>query len=884
MEVAFEPFSPWHWLVSTMVLMMTVIVLTRGLKDRWRIISRRPLFRAGCVLLTVAAGILFMVASWNPTKRSNPEDTFIHLVVVMDGSNSVLNSEDSLGAIKEKLLAIMPVEADSSNLVVSLATIADGVKVVEERITLQEATARIKTLASEDFPPASETSVEKGLQRAQSLIRASGGAGMVLLCSDGHQTQGDALKVAEALAREGVKVHVAPLEGKRTPIKLSAAYLPKSVESGAEVNARVVIKSEAESKTFSTLGFALNKGLPESAFFQTELLSSMEKTIPRTGIVFASVPLRFRGLGLQYFDATLDAKEVGFHQRRLFTMVTRPPYILSVGADHQWTQAIDPEIATIKQLSPQELNAKENRSFSAYDAIVVNAVKATDFNSQVLERIAYAVENMGVGLLLINGDHKPLEETDPTVLLSYADTPVDRVLPVSAKPRPFQEKPPPKQVFMLIDASGSMQGERMACAKRIAKHIVNNLLRPEDLLDLVVFSDTDQELLRDEKMTDSGKAKAVKAINGIWIGGGTNPRSALMRIANKKIKNGGMIFLSDGGFAPEAIKVRPDCKATIIEIDGFAQNRHIMDQLGDLFVVQTDFNPAGMTIPYFEPEKRDNFFTFGSFTPASMASVLGDRMLEDPGLEMEGTAVSYIREEAQLVFVRPKETDPLLAYRKAFNGDAGVLTSAFPQSWIDHPEGKKAITDWVLRVIPFTHRDRYFFEVQDLGEDLQLDLTLASAPHAPKPKVNSISCKVKLLSTGETVGGVMQPTMDNSGSDFTRKISLNRTDYAQGAYLFIEEEKGEEVISRVQRIPLLVPPRLDHVAKATDEDNSFGTNEKLLKELQAAGNGKYLDPPSVLQPPTNQDFIDVGEPYWPFLFSAGLTFYLFAFALQRIDP
>ena len=130
----------------------------------------------------------------------------------------------------------------------------------------------------------------------------------------------------------------------------------------------------------------------------------------------------------------------------------------------------------------------------------------------------------------------------------------------------------------------------------------------------------------------------------------------------------------------------------------------------------------------------------------------------------------------------------------------------------------------------------------------------------------------------------MNPSPDNTGRDFSRRISVNRADHAQEAYLFIEEPKGEDSIGRVQRIPILIPPMLGKVSKVTGEDDSYGVNEILLRKLVTAGNGIYFDRPKVLGLPSKQVPITVGDPLWPLLFGAGLAFYLLAFALQRIDP
>jgi hypothetical protein len=130
----------------------------------------------------------------------------------------------------------------------------------------------------------------------------------------------------------------------------------------------------------------------------------------------------------------------------------------------------------------------------------------------------------------------------------------------------------------------------------------------------------------------------------------------------------------------------------------------------------------------------------------------------------------------------------------------------------------------------------------------------------------------------------MNPSVDNTGPDFSRRISVPRLDHAQKAYLFIEEHKGEGIIGRAQRIPILIPPMLGRVSKVTGEADSYGVNEILLRKLVAAGNGIYFDSPRVLKCPTKQETANTGDPLWPFLFEAGLAFYLVAFALQRMDP
>ena len=128
MEIVFEPFAPWHWVVTFTVIIVAILLLARGIKDRWRIFGRRPGFRAGAVILTLLAGMLLMAAAWNPTQRRKPVENSIHLTFVIDGSSSVLKSGQNLEAIKNKLLSVVPRGNDTTNLVVSVVGFADGVR------------------------------------------------------------------------------------------------------------------------------------------------------------------------------------------------------------------------------------------------------------------------------------------------------------------------------------------------------------------------------------------------------------------------------------------------------------------------------------------------------------------------------------------------------------------------------------------------------------------------------------------------------------------------------------------------------------------------------------------------------------------------------------
>jgi len=889
MEIILEPHMPWHWVVSALAGLVAMAALVRGAVDRWRVFARRVGFRAGAVGLTVLACLFMAVAAWNPIHRPEPKPLPNHVVVVIDGSQSAMKDGETLEVVKRKLLSALP-GSDATNLVLSIVIFGDGVKGIEERVPLADGLSRLRALSAGDLPQADETDIEKALRRAREVIRENGDAGAILLCSDGFETSGTVESFAGTLGREGIRVHALPVPGFRTPVSLSAAYLPSLVESGATIKARMVIRNEAPQPAATDLQFALNTSLTNSDNFSLEWKRALKTNLPANATLHTTLPVTFRGMGLQYFDATLDARALGRDHERLFTLVKRPPRILAVGTGLDWVQAFESGQAQVRTVSADQLNDLQSQgklSFHGLDAIVIDGVSADQFHPEVHDEVVRSVEQMGCGFMLFNGPHgPPRKETDATVLMSYTNSLIHRILPVSTIPKPPDEKPKGKQVFILVDASGSMLGQPIICGKRIAKHIVQNLLQPEDTLDLVIFADTHLRPLKAERMTAAGKAKAIKAIDGIMIGGGTDPTTALAEIAKLKIENGGMIFISDGGFSPATIQTRPDCAAMVFEITGggfSTPNTAMLKKLGEVYSVSHTFNPAGFTMSFFKPEKRTNYFTLGEFLPASMAKNLGNKKLYDPGLEMSGTALSFKKEGAQYPFYRMipgTENDILLGYRPAGNGEAGVLTTGLPANWAEDPEGAKAITDWVMRVIPFNARDRYFIEVKDLGQDLQVNLTMADRQ---KPDVRHVSCHLKLADTEETDGGPMKVPVDKFGADFTRRLKVSRNSHAQEGYLFIEEQKGADALGRVQRIPILIPPLRAAVPRKTRERDSFGINEGLLRKITTATGGQYLSEADTITPPAISQARDIGTPFWHALFTAGFTCYLLAFAIQRLD-
>jgi len=441
------------------------------------------------------------------------------------------------------------------------------------------------------------------------------------------------------------------------------------------------------------------------------------------------------------------------------------------------------------------------------------------------------------------------------------------------------DEPPSRQVAILIDTSGSMGGWKIRKTKEIAKHIVQNLLRPQDRLDLITFTTGAGHLLEDRYMDEAGKEEALRAIDSVRAGGGTDPRSALSLIGSRKMVECGLIFISDGEFS--YVGFRPDCRTTAFEIGSNRYSRSkAMKELADPIPVGPYFDPKAIVIPYFKPQERLKFFEEGKFKPLSMGSYLSkSQRLPLPDLYLQGSAVSHLKEGAVLNGVRPKLTDPILAYGEGGAGYVGVFTSELSGRWLKLKKGQRAIEAWIGRLIPFMDRDRYDFKLEDRGDAIDLRISLV-ARSGKLPRVNRMTANIRL--PGQVTKGIALRADESTPGTFYGEIRVDRKSRTQRAFLSLRES-GPDALPRAQRIPILIPPGSKVNPSPTAEAYSYGQNRELLKKIADVGGGMF-DPPKGTPFFKEKSVSDRGQPLWPLLAVIVVFCYLVAIALKRWNP
>ena len=879
MALMFSPLAPWHFWVTALGLVLTAGLWLAVLRGRMMAWSRRAKVRGWILACSQLAIVALVLAAWRPQLVRPGKGRPVQVAVVLDVSESVRggtggwrDDRDAAENMIQGWVKSLPGEmADAGTA--GIFTLQGEATLTVPRHRLRELPQKLAALDALQFASGEGSHLAAGLNRAADWMAAGEGQGICVLVTDGHQTRGDVLLASEALVRQGIPVHVLPADGAGPDLDLTAADLPSQIVTSVATYLRAVLRNGLDRPVEASLSLRLNGGAQSEANGQT----AQSQTVSLDAGAWRRLrwPLQFRGTGIQFADLSLTEEGGKPRERRFYTYIHQSPRVLIVGGDYRIAETLPAGEVIADMVAPPDV-AEALRS-AHYDSVVLSGVTASDLGLKGVEEVAWAVKKEGMGLFVINGDHGGLDEETETVLMSYNDTELEDLLPVSSRPRPYQPEAPGREVVVLLDASGSMGGWRLRKSQEIVAYIIENLMRSRDRLILLTFSTGARILVDNRYMDQAGKFDALSQLWAIKASGGTDPSFALDLLGSRRLRNCGLIFLSDGEF--DQVTYRPDCRATVFAIG----TRTVPDfsplwGIADPFPVTEGFNPAGIEMPFFEQETRNRFFEPGRFTPLGMDRFLArkDRM-PIPPLPLVGSAVTFAKDEATLVAVRPKLTDPVLAYAEGGLGYVGVFTGALADGWLNRPEGRDALASWVLRTVGFTARDRYRFEVRDLGNALEIEVGLVA--HGGQ-----------LPSVSQLHGDLVIPGLPTQGLSFTQSaqepgvfkslIRLNDIQAPSRAKLILRES-GPGAVARPQAVPIFVPPAGGPRAELTAERYSHGTHEGLLQALAETTGGVYApdsETPVFPMTPSRVPPIELWQ--WLVAF-AGLT-HLAAVALQRM--
>lgn len=372
------------------------------------------------------------------------------------------------------------------------------------------------------------------LQLAAAIIPADFVPQVVLL-TDGNQTGGDLTRAALGV---GVPVAVVPLAAFAGPeVCVTELLAPAEVASGADVPCEVVIQANLE--TTGTLEL-LRDG---------ELAARSEVTLrPGENRVRLQTSL---GAAAATFTARLAMKQDTIaenNQRRARVVASQPLRVLLADAEPGATGSFRDTLASqgfdVTAQPPAELAASA-AAVDAFDVLVLSDVSSKELNADQLQVIDDYVRVQGGGLIVLGGE-RTFGET------AFRDTPLERLLPVTAAAAMEEAEKTVLAMVLVIDRSQSMEEDRrLDLAKEAAKQSVR-VLESYDKAGVIAFSDDAEWIANLAPVAD--KAELLQRIDTLTPSGQTNMVRGVVRavlaLEQTAADRRHIILLTDGVPAP----------------------------------------------------------------------------------------------------------------------------------------------------------------------------------------------------------------------------------------------------------------------------------------------------------------------------------------------
>ncbi|MEY3173529.1 MAG: hypothetical protein RLZZ436_1443 [Planctomycetota bacterium] len=374
------------------------------------------------------------------------------------------------------------------------------------------------------------TNLSLAVQTAAAAVPAGYVPRLVLL-SDGNETEGDVLSAAAAA---GVPVWTVPLPGRDDPeVQISEVLVPPEVREGEPFVVEVVVSANHADEGLVEVFRGGYRVLSERRqLVAGENRLRFEQTVERDRLAV----FRARISGLTQ-DTLLDNNAavglVSASGRPRVLIVESEPERIEELAFALEEEGVAVDVRPVEGI-PESLEALQN-----YELLVVSNVPATRVSPQQMEVIRTWVQEFGGGFLMLGGEQS-------FGLGGYYRSAIEEVLPVRCDFEKEQEKPSLAMVLVL-DRSGSMDGEKLEMARTAARSAVE-LLGERDQTAVLAFDD--QTWVISEMQPAGNRGQISDQISRLQPGGGTSMYPAMelaaemLNATSARLKH--VILLTDG--------------------------------------------------------------------------------------------------------------------------------------------------------------------------------------------------------------------------------------------------------------------------------------------------------------------------------------------------
>lgn len=866
--------------------------------------------RTALLFVRCAVVLLLVLALAGLTARTVVRRAFV--IFAVDDSLSV--DEDAREQVRE---FIAEATADAADDDWSVLSFAEGVRVDE--VTAQAIREVRGTAEAADWrnAPSGDPATTAGGGRPDSLPSATGDrdwrsstnpAAAILaasasfppdriprlvLLTDGNETTGDALAAA---ANAAVTIHAVPLSVRNEPdLELRTIRVPHQIAVNEPFPVEVVVAATQADDVLlelwrgdvrtQVLGGTVAAG--ENSFFFTERIdrptrfSARVRRLPPSGTATAGEDASGAAdvSRVSASDAPPDGPpEDSFrdavpenNRGAALVFTSPPPRVLLIqrepelGRSLEWALA---EESIVVETRPPRGMPQTPEDLAAFDVLMLSDTPASALTDAQMELVRSWVADGDGGFVMLGGD----QSFGPG---GYAETPIDRLLPVRCDPERDQERPGLAMV-LVIDKSGSMGGQKIALAKEAARGTVN-LLGPQDQIGVIAFDGAPDWVSEIRPVTD--REQVVRQIASIRPDGGTSLYPALVRAFEAlrqtpaRLKH--VIVLTDGYSTPgdfETIVSRMSAARITVSAVGVGDtDRLLLERIARLGRGRYYFTDDPGSIPQiFARETLAAGSTAIREEPFLPQQLLPSPILADVDVQDAPFLLGYVvtpPEPTAEVVLATEIGHPLLATWRYGLGITAAFTSDASRRWAAEWLGWEGYSRFWAQVVRFCSASR---------AESGLVTQITRRGTQTTISVDVTDDRGRLIPDAELELTVVDPQQQQ------RELMIPQTGPGRCETTITTAEPGTWMLQvREPGSPGRQVSR-SLVISFPDEFRQQPVNAELLQQITGLTGGVMRPDPESLFRPAQDPSVRMPQPLWSWLLTAALLLFVVDVALRRL--
>lgn len=571
--------SPW-WLLALLTLPALWVVSFRAL-------ANLPAWRQGVAVALRSLLVLLLVAALAEIQWVQATDR-VAVIYLVDRSLSVpperiARTVDYLDASTRRQAD--PTREDRAGVIVFGR---------DATIELPPTASRVVLPGGFEAPVDREATDLEGAIRLAKAAFPEDCARRLVIISDGNQNVGDVLREARAAAESGIGIDVVPLT-RDIPreVGVEKVVLPGNVRKGTPFDVRVVIRAFGQAEEEPARGKLQIFRVQEQS---ETIVAEEEVEIANGKRVFTVREPEITQAGFFTYRARfvpeegVDDAHRQNNEATAFTHVRGQGRVLLIENAEQRGQ-FDFLVARLREQNIEVTKQSTAALYASlaelqpYDAVILANVprvtdlegsKTTQFTDDQIEMLVRNTQQLGSGLIMLGGPQS-------FGAGGWANTRLEEAMPID-----FQVKNakvvPVGALMLVIDISGSMDGEKLAMSKVAAAAAVK-VLSSKDSVGVVGFDEIAHWIVRMQTIGD--RSSILSKIGKMGSGGGTNMepgmRAGYDELATVESGVKHMIVLSDGqtggsGYAAMAQRQRAlGVTTTCVAVGGDADAKLLGD-------------------------------------------------------------------------------------------------------------------------------------------------------------------------------------------------------------------------------------------------------------------------------------------------------------------